>query len=101
MLNASDSTDDWEDDEFIDEDWTDDDSEDDEEEVADCPECQKPVDLIADQCPHCGHWFLEEEKVAMESQAGASSESWRPIVILTGFVALLSAWVIWILSILE
>ena len=104
MLNASESDEHWEDDEFVDEDWTDDDFEsedDDEEEVADCPECGKQVDLIANSCPHCGHWFLEEEKEAMERQARAGSESWRPLIILSGFIALLSAWVIWILSIIE
>lgn len=56
---STDSEDDW------DEDWGDDQWDgDDEEETIDCPECGETVYLISDKCPQCGHWFLDEEKVA-------------------------------------
>lgn len=37
------------------------DDSDDEDEVSDCPECGAEVYRIADCCPKCGYWFVDED----------------------------------------
>ena len=88
------------DEEWEDEEWYDDsEGEDQDEETADCPECRKPVDLIANSCPHCGHWFLEEEKTLMARQSRRNAGDWSSLIVVIGFVAMLFILATWILLI--
>ncbi len=35
------------------------------DDVTDCPECGAEIYIIADRCPKCGHWFVEEDRRQM------------------------------------
>jgi hypothetical protein len=41
-------------------DWEDDD-------VTDCPECGAEIYVIAERCPKCGYWFVEQDRRAMRA----------------------------------
>ena len=67
------------------EEWSDDDSDASDNRIA-CPECGGEVYDDADQCSHCGHWILDEERDAADQ-----TRVW-PHVVRWVAAGLLAAW---------
>ena len=40
---------------------------DDDDDVTDCPECGAEIYVIAERCPKCGHWFVDQDRRAMRA----------------------------------
>ena len=85
MMSVADDSDyDW------DEDWGDEDYEEEgDHETIKCPECGSTVYAIADRCPQCGHWFLDEEKATGVFKSRAKSDLRSPTTIVLVAIGLL------------
>lgn len=71
-----------------------DDDDSDQDEVVECPECGAEVFVIADRCPKCGHWFLQEDRRAMRERAESGEVGRQLRIIKWGAVVLLSLFVL-------
>ena len=76
-------------------DWDDDD-------VTNCPECGAEIYVIAERCPKCGHWFVEQDRRAMRANrrnASSMAEEARELRIVKIGAAILLALALLILLI--
>ena len=69
------------DDDLIDEDWGDDD--DDFTDVVDCPNCGSEVHELADCCPKCGEFIIEESRPLQ------GKPTWYVLLGLAGIIAVI------------
>lgn len=66
---------------------------DDDEDVTDCPECGAEIYIIAERCPKCGHWFVEQDRRMMRAnrrnEATISETAGQLRIVKVGAVVLL------------
>jgi hypothetical protein len=73
----------------------------DDDDVTDCPECGAEIYIIAQRCPKCGHWFVEEDRRKMSArrrnEASIAEQSLELRIVKIGGAALLAALVLCLL----
>jgi hypothetical protein len=71
------------------------------DDVTDCPECGAEIYIIASRCPKCGHWFVEEDRRAMQAhrrnEASISELTTQLRIVKAGGLILLALLVLFLL----
>lgn len=44
------------------------------DDVVECPECGVEIYVIADRCPKCGYWVMQEDRRAMRANRRSASD---------------------------
>jgi uncharacterized membrane protein YvbJ len=47
---------------------------DDDDDVTECPECGAEVYAIADCCPKCGYWFIDDDRETAKARRQTAGE---------------------------